>query len=1006
MNDDFQSQFVQITNCSKPNLQQINQNVFAATDRYLKIRESKSDSKRPNFKYKEESKRDYPNKFSPVKTNNYAVKMNKPIYYCVLCIAYVMNSITHVLKGCDKYLSAKDKISKLDALQYCSLCSFKNHSKVNCRFKFSTPCRYCNEKHLTYLTISHFSSTYSSSSFNTDNIILLSFTLEVLNDGVGIVARALYDTGSQRNFVQESIAQKLKLPVMQTNVPITIHGFNCEKTIVTCIVELPVAVEKEILQLQAIVIPSIDINLKIRNLKLIVEECKLKGYLLADTFLGDSDEISSFDIVMGADALKVLKPQSFLLGEGSSSSALLKSDKGLLLIGESSCLLQNLQKSANLSKSVPDCSGILVEKSKKCTVQPLVNNNINLLSSTVSVQDVNGDVVQSKLKKASEDILEIYSDKLLNYDKNEISEFDETNTQIINYVISNTERAEDGRLIMPLPWNPNCKHLLAQNFNLSKQILYSNQKKLQKDEKIKLYDNVFKEQESLGIIERINNVNAYINSHPDCSFLPHMGIFKLNRETNKVRVVYLSNLSEPNQNQTKTVSHNNALLPGPCLNHKLSTSVLLSRFDEYIIIFDLVKAFLNIQLREADQNKLLCLWFRSVEKGDFSSIAYKNVRLPFGLRSSPSMLMLALFKILILDVANESDTLVSLKMLIFNNIYMDNGLISASDKKTLTKFYHLLPGIFENYKFSLQQFATNDLDLQASIDEKFECSSESVVKFFGMQWNRVNDTLGPIPIKLNNEAKSKREVLSSLNAVFDILNIYGPMLNRAKLFLQKIQADKSIDWDTNLSSELQAEWRLICKQANSTPPIQVPRFVGSRQSNYTLVAYSDASAAIYGVVIYIIDNETGKVSFLMAKNKVINSNLAKRSIPSLECQGVHLAVETLFDICTELGEDRNDLAVNFTNLLVYTDSMVTLFWIRSYFETYEKMQMRSTYVLNRLKQIGEMCESKPVTFRYIAGRENFADYISRPISYNKLKLLTITVVQSSWVIWKNSQISR
>ena len=33
-----------------------------------------------------------------------------------------------------------------------------------------------------------------------------------------------------------------------------------------------------------------------------------------------------------------------------------------------------------------------------------------------------------------------------------------------------------------------------------------------------------------------------------------------------------------------------------------------------------------------------------------------------------------------------------------------------------------------------------------------------------------------------------------------------------------------------------------------------------------------------------------------------------------------------------------------------------------------------------------MCESKPVTFRYIAGRENFADYISRPISYNKLKL--------------------
>jgi len=157
--------------------------------------------------------------------------------------------------------------------------------------------------------------------------------------------------------------------------------------------------------------------------------------------------------------------------------------------------------------------------------------------------------------------------------------------------------------------------LLGQNYKLSRQILNSNLRKLKKNDLLGMYDQVFKEQESLGIIEKITDVEAYIYQNPDVSFLPHTGVVKLSRDTTKVRVVLLSNLCEPIPNQLKTVSHNNALLPGPCLNHKLSTSLLLSRFDKYILIFDITKAFLGIQLRESDQNKLLCLWYNSVETG-------------------------------------------------------------------------------------------------------------------------------------------------------------------------------------------------------------------------------------------------------------------------------------------------------------------------------------------------------------------------------------------------------
>ena len=210
------------------------------------------------------------------------------------------------------------------------------------------------------------------------------------------------------------------------------------------------------------------------------------------------------------------------------------------------------------------------------------------------------------------------------------------------------------------------------------------------------------------------------------------------------------------------------------------------------------------------------------------------------------------------------------------------------------------------------------------------------------------------------------------------------MLNRARLFLQKLQYDKSLEWDIILGSELQNEWSCICRQANKTPTVELKRFVGARVDEYSLIAFSDASSSIYGIVVYIF-NVTGDVSFLLAKNKLVNSKLSKKSIPSLECQGAIMAAEVLIDLFKELHSDRNDVPINITDLCVYTDSMVSLAWIKSYFISYEKMQKRSTFVLNRLKRLEELSNVKPITFRYVEGKENPADYVSRPTSYNRLK---------------------
>ena len=620
-----------------------------------------------------------------------------------------------------------------------------------------------------------------------------------------------------------------------------------------------------------------------------------------------------------------------------------------------------------------------------CVSNVSVSNDILINASTVSeVLNENGDLIQSRLEKATNEALDQYSADLLNYDDCNEDNCSSINKKIVNHILCNTERTPEGRLIMPLPWNPECKHLLGQNYNLSKKILKSNFNKLKKNDHLMLYDQVFKEQEQLGIIERIEDIDSFMDSNPDCSFLPHMGIFKLKNETTKVRIVYLSNLCEKDFDHPNAVSHNNALLPGPCLNSKLFTALLLSRFDSNMLIFDITKAFLGIQLNECDQNKLMCLWYRNVDKGDYSLIAYRNLRLSFGLRPSPTILMLALYKMFILDNENDDHETIELKKLIYNCMYMDNGLISSNDSDTLSRNYEKLPSLFNEYMFDLQQFATNNCALQGKIDADKMTKTDSVVKFFGMQWDRINDTLNPFPINFDVNACTKRMILSSLNSVYDLFNVYGPMINRAKLFFQRLQIDKSLEWDTVIPVDLQNEWVKIVKQANSTPTINVKRCIGSRDSSYSLVAFSDASSAIYGVVVYILDNQTGDISFLCAKNKVVSTKLNNKSIPSLEMQGVCLATDLLIDLYDQLTGDKLVLKINVTNLVVYTDSMVCLSWIKSYFINYDKMQKRSVFVMNRLKQIGDNCEKFPVLFRYIEGRDNPGDYISRPVSYNKL----------------------
>ena len=83
---------------------------------------------------------------------------------------------------------------------------------------------------------------------------------------------------------------------------------------------------------------------------------------------------------------------------------------------------------------------------------------------------------------------------------------------------------KEGRFQFNLFWNAHNAHLLPRNFNLSKSILKSLTRKLDYDKLLKI-DEVIKSQMTIGIIRKIDDVNAFLHEHTDSCFLPFMGFF-------------------------------------------------------------------------------------------------------------------------------------------------------------------------------------------------------------------------------------------------------------------------------------------------------------------------------------------------------------------------------------------------------------------------------------------------------------------------------------------------
>ena len=114
-------------------------------------------------------------------------------------------------------------------------------------------------------------------------------------------------------------------------------------------------------------------------------------------------------------------------------------------------------------------------------------------------------------------------------------------------------------------------------------------------------------------------------------YLPHKEVVKEGRSTTKLRIVF-----DASAKYKDTMSLNDVLYKGPCLNADLYSLLLKSREHPIVLTADIEKAYLQININEEHRDYLRFLWYRNLKEE--SIIRYRFTRVIFGVTSSQFLL--------------------------------------------------------------------------------------------------------------------------------------------------------------------------------------------------------------------------------------------------------------------------------------------------------------------------------------------------------------------------------
>ncbi|GFS51330.1 uncharacterized protein TNCV_3533721 [Trichonephila clavipes] len=137
---------------------------------------------------------------------------------------------------------------------------------------------------------------------------------------------------------------------------------------------------------------------------------------------------------------------------------------------------------------------------------------------------------------------------------------------------------------------------------------------------------------------------------------------------------------------------------------------------------------------------------------------------------------------------------------LIENFFMDDVLCGAASLMEAKALKNQLSGILKKGGMKLHKWGSSQPELASNIIGDYEFENPIETKTLGVSWKSQEDCfIFKIAVELK-DSYTKRRVLSTIARLFDPLGLLGPVVARAKIFMQSLWSLK-IDWIDELPSE-------------------------------------------------------------------------------------------------------------------------------------------------------------------------------------------------------------
>lgn len=206
---------------------------------------------------------------------------------------------------------------------------------------------------------------------------------------------------------------------------------------------------------------------------------------------------------------------------------------------------------------------------------------------------------------------------------------------------------------------------------------------------------------------------------------------------------------------------------------------------------------------------------------------------------------------------------------------------------------------------------------------------------------------------------------SHIAQLFDPLGLLGPVIVKAKLFLQELWK-LEISWDKSFPAQLHHAWHQFESQLIQLQEITVPRrIIRDNAIHIQVHGFCDASQRAYSACVYLRSTDQAgvtSVNLVCPKSQV--APLKSQTLPRLQLCAAVLLIKLVTNTLV-----LNALKMPTEETILWTDSMIVLHWIKTSPHTLK------TFVANRVAQIQQ--ETQFSQWRHVPSQHNPADSLSR-----------------------------